>query len=679
MDLAEEIHGVRVADPYRWLEDLDSEETRAWVAAQNQHSAAYLGAAPGRAWLRTRLEELWKYDKHGLPRKVGDRLFYSKKSGLENHAVLYWREDRPGAEPKVLFDQNLLSEDGTVALSDWDVSEDGRYLAYGLSEAGSDWQEWRVREVETGRDLADRIRWVKFSGASWAHDHSGFYYSRYPEPADGEKMEAVNLNQKVYFHRLGDEQSDDRLVYERPDQPKWGFGAFVTDDGRYLGLSIRESAGNKNAFFFRDLEDADSRFVELIADFESSWDFLGNDGARFYFLTDQGASNGRIVAIDTGRPERTWNEVVPESGQPVVDASLLGDRFFVTRLADAASRVERYDLMGHRLEEIALPGLGSAWGFGGKRDVKETFYLFSTFTDPGSIFRYELETGETEIFARPETAFDASGFETRQIFFRSKDGTRVPMFLTARKDVAKNGKNPAYLYGYGGFNISLTPAYNPGVAAWLEMGGIYAVANLRGGGEYGSDWHEAGTKDRKQNVFDDFQAAAEALIAEGYTCPEKLAIGGGSNGGLLVGACILQRPDLYRAAVAHVGVFDMLRFHKFTIGWAWTEDYGDPGNPEEFPALLAYSPYHRVKPGASYPATLILTGDHDDRVFPAHSFKFGAALQHAQAGQHPILLRIDTRAGHGAGKPTWKAIDEIVDQWSFVARELGVDLPAEAK
>lgn len=679
LDLVEKIHGVSVADPYRWLEDLDSPETRAWVGAQNRYADAYFEATPGRRWILAKLEQLWKYDKFELPRKVGGKLFYTRKTGLENQGVLFCKDDLPGAEPVVLLDPNRLSADGTVALSDWEVSLDGRHLAYGLAEAGSDWMEWRVREVETGRDLPDRIRWVKFSSPAWAPDHRGFYYSRYAEPQAGEELQSINLNQKVYFHRLGDAQDKDELVYERPDHPKWGFGTFVSDDGRYLAMSVWESAGDKNAFFYRDLQGPGAEFVPLIPDFESSWHFLGNDGPRFYFLTTQEAPNGRIVARDTGRKTAEWEVIVPEGAQAIEGASLLQDQFLVTRLVDATSRVERYGLAGEKRGELSLPGVGSAWGFGGKRDERETFYVFTSYLDAGSVYRYDLETGRTTVFAKPETAFDASRYETRQMFIPSKDGTRVPLFVTGRKGLERHGKNPVYLYGYGGFSISLTPAYSPGVATWLEMGGVYAVANLRGGGEYGRAWHEAGTKERKQNVFDDFQAAAEALISEGITSRERLAIGGGSNGGLLVGACVNQRPDLYRAAVAQVGVFDMLRFHQFTIGWAWASDFGDPDKAEDFPALYAYSPYHRTKEGTRYPATLIMTGDHDDRVFPAHSFKFGAALQHAQTGGHPVLVRIETRAGHGAGKPTAKVMDELADQWSFLARELGMELPGTAK
>tara|TARA_R110002096_G_scaffold203718_13_gene389082 strand:+ start:7431 stop:9545 length:2115 start_codon:yes stop_codon:yes gene_type:complete len=671
----DEIHGRRVADPYRWLEDVDSEETKAWVAAQNELADSYFAEAPGREWIEKRLTELWDYDKYGLPRKVGNRLFYTRKTGLQNQSILFWQEDAPGAELQLLLDPNTLSEDGTVSLSGWSVSDDGKYLAYGLSEAGSDWMTWKVRDVETAKDLDDHLEWIKFSGASWARDGSGFYYSRYPEIENEEELEAVNLNQKVYFHRVGDAQADDQLVYERPDHSKWGFSSWVTEDGKYLTLSVWESSGDKNALIYRDLEaGAEAPFVELIPDIEDEYSILGNDGAIFYFKTNLNAPNGRVISIDTENPDQAPKEILPESDYPLDDVNLIGNHLYATYMVDVLARVQVHDLSGNLVKKIKLPGVGSIWGFGGKRDTRDLFYYYSGYTEPGSVHRYKIESGTSELFAKPDVDFEADLFETRQVFYPSNDGTKIPMFVTCRKDLELDGSHPTYLYGYGGFNISLTPYYSTSIATWLEMGGVYAVANLRGGGEYGEAWHLAGTKDQKQNVFDDFQAAAEFLISEGYTKTEKLAIGGGSNGGLLVGACINQRPELYGAAIAQVGVFDMLRFHKFTIGWAWTEDFGDPDNADEFPALLEYSPYHRVQSAVAYPATLITTADHDDRVFPAHSFKFGAALQHVQIGEEPVLMRIETKAGHGAGKPTSKQIEEIVDKWSFLARELEMDV-----
>ncbi len=673
-DLVEEIHGVEVADPYRWMEDVDSEMVKAWIAAQNARTEAYFEETAGRERIRERLETLWDYDKYGIPRIRGDRLFFTRKSGLQNQAVLLSQPNIPDAEAEVLLDPNEWSDDGTVALSGWEVSRDGRWLAYGRSTAGSDWQEWRVREVATQRDLDDRVRWVKFSGAEWAPDGSGFYYSRYDEPPEGEELEAVSLNQKVYFHRLGERQEKDELILARPDEPKWGFGAGVSDDGAYLLFHVWSGAGGKNAFYYRNLDDREAEVKAVIRGFDSSYDFLGNDGSVFYFLTDDGAPRSKIVSVDVEAEERVWKTLIPEGETPIRSVSLLGDRFFVSRLRDVQTEVAIHRLTGERLERFPLPGVGSVYGFGGERDAKETFYYFTSYTVPGSIYRYDLESGDSQVFVEPDAGFDASSYETRQVFYRSKDGTRVPMFLTGPRGLPKTGEAPVYLYGYGGFNISLTPYYSSATAAWLEMGGWYAVANLRGGGEYGEAWHEAGTKGRKQSVFDDFQAAAEFLVREGYTRPDRLGIGGGSNGGLLVGACVNQRPGLFGAAIADVGVFDMLRFHQFTIGWAWTEDFGDPADPEEFRSLLAYSPYHNTQTERPYPPVLLMTADHDDRVFPAHTFKFGAALQHAQTGEAPILVRVETKAGHGAGKPTSKAIEEIVDKWSFLSRELDMDI-----
>ena len=547
LDLVEKLHGVKVADPYRWLEDVDSKETKAWVAAQNEISDAYFADSPGREWIEKRLTELWDYDKYGLPRQVTGRLFYSKKTGLQNHSVLYWREDKPDAKPTMLLDPNTFSEDGTVALSSWSVSDDGKLLAYGISEGGSDWMEWKVRSVDTGKDLDDHLKWIKFSRAAWARDSSGFYYSRYPETKADEELEAVNLNQKVYFHRIGDAQSDDRLVYERTDHPKWGFSNWVTEDGRFLTLSVWESSGQNNAFIYKDLEAGDEApFVELIPEFENEYSILGNDDAVLYFKTNLDAPNGRVIAIDTAKPDPKPREIIPESKHPLDDINLIGQQLLATYMEDVLAHVKIFDLKGEQIREVELPGVGSVWGFGGKRDVKESFYYFSGYTEPGAVYRYDLESGKSALFAKPDTAFDSSAFETRQVFYKSKDGARIPMFVTCRKDIELNGKNPTYLYGYGGFNISLTPHYSTSIATWLEMGGVHAVANLRGGGEYGEEWHLAGTKERKQNVFDDFQAAAEYLIAEGYTSTPKLAIAGGSNGGLLVGACVNQRPGPLR-------------------------------------------------------------------------------------------------------------------------------------
>jgi len=544
-------------------------------------------------------------------------------------------------------------------------------LAYGLSRSGSDWQEWKVRDIETGEDLPDHLRWIKFSGASWTPDGQGFFYSRYDEPPPGREYESANYFQKLYYHRLGTPQSEDLLVYHRPDQKEWGFAGGVTEDGNYLIISVWRGTDPKNLLFYKDLRDPNLPVVELIREFEANYSFVGNDGSRFWLLTDLNAPRRRLVAIDLDNPGQV-QEVIPEAEETLQGVSLINNQFVAFYLKDAHTQIKTFALDGTYLGEIPLPGLGSASGFGGKRYDTETFYTFTSFTTPPTIYRYDFTTGRSTLFRQPQVDFDPQAYEVQQVFYPSKDGTRIPMFLVHRRGLARTGDHPTLLYGYGGFGISLTPSFSVGLVAWLEMGGVYAQPNLRGGGEYGEAWHQAGTKLNKQKVFDDFIAAAEWLVANGYTNPSKLAISGGSNGGLLVGACLTQRPDLFAAALPAVGVFDMLRFHKFTIGWAWISEYGSPEDPEEFKALYAYSPLHNLKPGTVYPATLITTADHDDRVVPAHSFKFAAALQAAQGGSQPILIRIDTQAGHGAGKPTTKLIEETADRWAFLVEVLGI-------
>jgi prolyl oligopeptidase len=662
-----------VPDPYRWLEDLDSDRTRQWIREQNELTAMILGHVPEREPIRARLEELWNYERFDVPFRRGGRYFFTRNDGLQNQSVLYVM-DSPDAEPRALLDPNALSSDGTVALVGVSASDDGRLLAYGLATAGSDWQEWRIREVDSGRDLSDHLRWVKFSGLSWSPDGRDLYYSRYDAPREGSEFKGANYFHKLYRHRLGTPQQQDELVYHRPDQKEWGFAGQVTDDGRYLVISVWRGTHRENLVFYADRA-AGGPVVELIRDWEASYVFLDNDGPVFYFRTDRDAPMGRILSIDTRDGSR--REIVPESTRALESASIVGDSIVAHYLQDARSRVERFDLSGRPLGGIGLPGPGSVLGFEGRRSDPETFYLFTSFTAPGTVFRYDFRSGRSEIFRRPKLRFDPERFVTEQSFYAGKDGTRIPIFLTRRRDLRPDGGNPTYLYGYGGFNISLTPAFSPSVMAWLEMGGIFAQPNLRGGGEYGKPWHEAGMKLKKQNVFDDFIAAAEWLTASGWTRRDKLAIGGGSNGGLLVGACMTQRPDLFAACVPSVGVLDMLRFHKFTIGWAWTSDYGSPDDPEEFGALLAYSPYHNLKPGADYPATLVVTADHDDRVFPGHSFKFAARLQACQGGPAMTLIRIETRAGHGMGKPTSKLIEEAADRWAFLVSALGMQPWAE--
>jgi prolyl oligopeptidase len=663
-------HGQAVPDPYRWLEDLDSEQTRAWIEAQNRLTFDYLQRIPARQRLLERLRQLWNYEKYSQPFKEGNRYFYFKNDGLQNQSVLYTQESLEG-EARVLLDPNTLSEDGTVALSGIAISRDGRYLAYGLSRSGSDWQEWKVRDIETGEDLPDHLRWIKFSGASWTLDGQGFFYSRYDEPAPGSEYESANYFQKLYYHRLGTPQSEDLLVYHRPDQKEWGFAGGVTEDGDYLIISVWRGTDPKNLLFYKDLRDPSSPVVELIREFQAEYAFVGNDGSRFWLLTDLQAPRRRLVAIDLDNPGQL-QEVIPEAEETLQGVSLIHNQFVAFYLKDAHTQIRTFALDGTYLGEIPLPGLGSASGFGGKRYDTETFYTFTSFTTPPTIYRYDFTSGRSTLFRQPQVDFDPQAYEVQQVFYASQDGTRIPMFLVHRRGLARTGDHPTLLYGYGGFGISLTPSFSVGLVAWLERGGVYAQPSLRGGGEYGEAWHQAGTKLNKQKVFDDFIAAAEWLMANGYTNPSKLAIAGGSNGGLLVGACLTQRPDLFAAALPAVGVFDMLRFHKFTIGWAWISEYGSPEDPEEFKALYAYSPLHNLKPGTAYPATLITTADHDDRVVPAHSFKFAAALQAAQGGSQPILIRIDTKAGHGAGKPTAKLIEETADRWAFLVQVLGI-------
>ena len=668
-DQVDDYHGVKVADPYRWLEDLDSAETRQWVEAENKLTFAFLNSIPQRAAIRERLTKLWNFEKYGVPFKEGNRYFYTRNSGLQNQSVLY-TVNTLEAQPQMVLDPNALSTDGTVAVSGLQVSPDGKLLAYSLSASGSDWQEWKVRDVATSKDLSDDLKWVKFSGVSWTRDGKGFFYSRYDEPK-ADALKATNYFQKVFYHRLGTPQTEDVLVYERPDQKDWLFGGSVTEDGSYLVITIYEGTDVKNRVYYKDLKAKDAPVVKLLDDFDAAYTFVGNEGSRFWFQTDLGAPRGKVVEVDVANPARAnWKVIVPESTETLQGTSFVNHKFVLNYLKDAYTQVKIYDTAGKFVNEIAFPGIGSAEGFGGKATDKETFYAFTGFTTPTTIYRYDFTTGKSTIFRQPKVEFNPSDFETKQVFYASKDGTKVPMFITYKKGLKLDGNNPTYLYGYGGFNISLTPAFSVGNLVWMEMGGVYAQPNLRGGGEYGEEWHQAGMKLKKQNVFDDFIAAAEWLIANKYTSTPKLAIGGGSNGGLLVGAALTQRPDLFGAAIPAVGVMDMLRFQKFTIGWAWVSDYGSSDNPDEFKALYAYSPLHNIKPGTSYPPTMITTADHDDRVWPGHSFKFAAAMQAAQAGDAPILIRIETKAGHGAGKPTSKIIEELADRWAFLVKVL---------
>ncbi|AFY32622.1 prolyl oligopeptidase [Calothrix sp. PCC 7507] len=675
-------HGVTVADPYRWLENPDSPETKTWIDAENQVTAAYLEGIPARDKIKQRLTKLWDYEKYGIPFKEGeslqdgssDRYFYFKNDGLQNQSVLYTLKTLD-ASPKVLLDPNKLSEDGTIALSGLSISKNAQLLAYGLSTSGSDWQEWKVRDIETGKDLPDHLQWIKFSGVSWTHDHQGFFYSRYDEPSAKTKLEDVNYYQKLYYHKLGTPQSADKLIYHRHDQKEWGFNGDVTEDGHYLIISVWLGTNPKNLIFYKDLTNPNAEVVELINNFEADYSFVENDDSTFYFRTDSNAPRGRLIAIDTKKPApENWREIIPQSAETLESIGILNNQFVADYLKDARSQIKIFDLTGNFVREIELPGIGSAGGFDGKRHDTETFYSFTSFNTPNTIYRYNMVTGKSEVFRQPKVDFNPADYETKQVFYPSKDGTQIPMFITYKKGIKLDGNNPTYLYGYGGFNASMTPSFSVSLLVWLEMGGVYAMPNIRGGGEYGEEWHQAGMKEKKQNVFDDFIAAAEWLIKNKYTKTEKLAIAGGSNGGLLVGACMTQRPDLFAAALPAVGVMDMLRFHKFTIGWAWTSEYGSSDNPEEFKTLYAYSPLHNLKPNTAYPATLITTADHDDRVVPAHSFKFAATLQAAQSGDAPVLIRIETKAGHGGGKPTAKVIEEAADKWAFLVRTLNVEV-----
>jgi len=671
------LHGQVIADPYRWLEDDNSAETAEWVRAQNAVTFGYLEQLPGRAVLRDRLTALFNYARYGIPVRRGGRYFWSRNDGLQDQAVLYWQGSL-GGEARVLLDPNVLSADGTTALTVSAPSPDGRLLGYGTAAAGSDWNEFRVREVDTGRDLPDRLRWVKFSGLSWTRDNRGFFYSRYPEPRAGGALSEANLNQVLSYHRLGTPQSEDVLVLGRPDQPEWGFSGEVTEDGRWLVVTVWHGTDRRNRVYLVDLGDpmaprVDGPVTPLLDDFDAGYQVLGNAGSLLLVQTDLEAPRGRIIAIDLARPGReSWRTVVPQAADVLQGSGLVGGRLVAQYLRDVTGRLLLFGLDGAPAGEVRLPGPGTVAGFEGREDDPELFFAFTSFLDPVTIFRADVRHPEPEVFRAPAVAFDRDRYETRQVFYPSKDGTRVPLFLTHRKGIRQDGRNPVLLTGYGGFNISLTPAFSTSILPWLELGGVYAVANLRGGSEYGEDWHAAGMRERKQTVFDDFIAAAEWLVAERYTSPDRLAIQGGSNGGLLVGAAMTQRPDLFGVALPAVGVMDMLRFHRFTIGHAWVSEYGSADDPALFEVLRGYSPLHNLRPGTDYPATLVTTADHDDRVVPAHSFKFAAALQAASAGRRPALIRIETRAGHGAGTPVAKVIEQAADILAFTAHHLGV-------
>ena len=669
----DDYHGVRVPDPYRWLEQdvRESDAVADWVARQNALTFDYLAGLPQRAAIRARLAALWDYERYSVPVRKGGRLFFRRNDGLQDQAVLYVQEG-PDGPPRVLLDPNGWSDDGTVALAEAYPGPDGRYLAYTVQDGGSDWRTARIVDVDSGEVLAETLEWLKFTGIAWAGD--GFYYSRYPRPEEDDRYTGLNTDQSVWFHTLGTDQADDRLVYRRPDHPEWGFSPAVSHDGRHLVIEVWHGTDDRNQVVHQNLSDPDAQPDMLVSGFDAGYTFIGALDGTLYFLTNADAPNGRIVArapaVDAG-----WREVVAESGRVLEQASLVGGRLIARYLEDARSAVTVFDSAGEPVRDLELPGVGSVAGFAGDPDRPETYFSFESFNNPGEIWRYDVVTGERTRFRRIEADVNPDDYVVKQVFFTSKDGTRVPMFVTHRRGIELDGSHPTLLYGYGGFNVSLTSDFSVTRLAWLEMGGVYAVANLRGGGEYGETWHEAGTGLDKQNVFDDFIAAAEYLIEQGYTRSERLGIFGGSNGGLLVGAVTNQRPDLFGAAVPAVGVMDMLRFHRFTAGRFWTDDYGSAEDPDAFEALYAYSPYHNIEPGRCYPPVLATTADTDDRVIPGHSFKYIARLQAAQGCDNPILIRVETRAGHGAGKPTGMIIDEYADRWAFLARHLGLELP----
>jgi len=676
-EVAETQFGERIADPYRWLENDVREDpaVRAWVTAQNALTNRYLATLPGRDAIRARMTQMYNYERFGLPQKAGSRYFYTRNDGLQNQAVLYVRDGLEGT-PRTLIDPNGWSQDGATALAEWDPSDDGRHLLYSIQDGGTDWRTVRVLDVATGQPTGDEVRWVKFSNLDWAKDGSGFFYSRFPEPAQGAQFQTTNENHIIYFHRLGTPQSEDRLVYATPERPRLSNNGEVSEDGHWLIVSSNEGTDSRYEITLIDLRRPDVRPRRLVTGMEHDWTYLGNSGTIFYWQTNNGAARQRIVATDIARPELTISELVPEDEATLRSASIVGGRLILSYLVDAKSEIRTFDLQGRRTGTIRLPGIGSVAGFSGDQGSSETFYSFASFNSPGAVYRYDVRSGESSVFAEPRLAFDPAQYEVRQAFFTSRDGTRVPIFLVHRRGLDRSRPQPTLLYGYGGFNAAELPRYQPKWMTWVDMGGVLAVANLRGGGEYGQAWHDAGRRANKQNTFDDFIAAAEYLIAERITAREHLAIEGRSNGGLLVGAVLNQRPELFAAALPTVGVMDMLRFDRFTAGRYWVDDYGYPDREADFRILRAYSPYHNIRAGTAYPPMLVTTADTDDRVVPGHSFKYIAAVQAANLGPAPHLIRIETRAGHGSGKPTDKQIEEYTDMYAFIAHHTGLTVAA---
>jgi len=677
LDTTDVYHGTSVPAPYRWLENQDSEATRQWVSKQNELTFQYLQGLDGRERIGKRLRDLWNYPKYGVPQHEGGRRYHTENAGLQNHAVTYVRPTGSETEPRVLFNPNEWSKEGTVSLSAFAPGPNGKYVAYGKSKGGSDWKTLYVRDLTSGADRADSLKWVKFSNPSWRADGEGFYYGRYPAPKDGEKYEAQTKGQKIYYHEVGTPQSEDRLVYERPSNPKLGFQTQVTDDGRYLIIEASEGTSENTEIYVKDLQADDAEIRPLIEGFDASYDVIGTVSDTAYVQTNLEAPNRRVVAIPLQNAARSnWTTVVPETDAVLQSAELAGGMLLVRALNDVKGRLWIYGLDGTRETTVDLPTIGSVGQVEGDPDRRTFYYSFTSFTYPRTIYKYDLDTGTSTVLYKPEVpGLTADRYTVEQVFFESTDGTEVPMFLVYRKGLERDGTHPTYLYGYGGFNITITPSFSPKTLTWLEMGGIYAVPNLRGGGAYGKAWHEAGKRENKQQVFDDFASAALYLIDENYTSRSRLAIAGASNGGLLAGTSITQHPNLFGAAIVERGVLDMLRYHKFTIGWAWVPEYGSSDNPEQFEYLYDYSPLHNVEPGTAYPSTLITTADTDDRVVPSHSYKFAATLQNAQTGPEPVLLRVETNTGHGGGTPTSKEIEETRDVLSFLANELGLSPP----
>ena len=677
VDTVTDYFGTEVKDPYRWLEDDRSEETESWVEAQNEVTFDYLEKIPYRDKLKERLTELWDYEKLGAPFTEGDHIYFFKNDGLQNQSVLY-RKKGEDAEPKVFLDPNKFSEDGTTSLGGLSFSEDGKKLAYAISEGGSDWRKVIVMNAENRKLLGDTIKDVKFSGLSWK-GNEGFYYSSYDKP-DGSELSAKTDQHKLYYHILGTDQSEDKVIFGDTEEQKRRYvGGNVTEDNRFLIISARNSTSG-GELYLMDLTKKNPKLVTILDNFETDSYVIDNEGSKLYIVTNLDAPNRRIVTVDASNPTpKNWKDFIPET-ENVLSPSTGGGYFFAEYMVDAISQVKQYDYEGNLVREVELPGIGSAGGFGAKKEEDVLYYSFTNYVTPGTIYKYDIEEGTSEVYNKPNIDFNADDYESEQVFYNSKDGTKIPMIITYKKGIEMNGKNPTILYGYGGFNISLTPGFSTAMSVWLEQGGIYAVPNLRGGGEYGKEWHDAGTKLNKQNVFDDFIAAAEYLIEKNYTSSDYLAVRGGSNGGLLVGATMTQRPDLMKVALPAVGVMDMLRYHTFTAGAGWAYDYGTAEDSKEmFEYLYGYSPVHNVKEGVEYPATLITTGDHDDRVVPAHSFKFAAELQEKQAGDEPVLIRIETKAGHGAGKPTSMIIEEYADIFGFTLYNMGFEtLPGES-